>query len=66
MSFTVNNAGIRITNFDKTTSGALRMRFDEIKGAVVQDEILMGDAAFAPIKTALRKYLSPDSGKLIF
>ncbi len=65
MSFTVNNAGIRITNFDKTTSGALRVRFDEIKDAVVQDEILMGDTAFAPIKSALRKFLSPDNGKLI-
>jgi hypothetical protein len=65
MSFTVNNTGIRITNFDKTTSGALRVRFDEIKDAIVQDEILMGDTAFAPIKSAMRKFLSPDGGKLI-
>lgn len=65
MSFIVNGSGIRITNFDKTTSGALRTRFDEIKEGIVQDEILLGDAAFAPIKAALRKFLSPEAGKLI-
>lgn len=65
MSFIVNGAGIRITNFDKTTSGALRTRFDEIKDGIVQDEILMGDAAFAPIKATLRKFLSPDATKLM-
>ncbi|MCW5822339.1 MAG: hypothetical protein KIT34_06015 [Cyanobacteria bacterium TGS_CYA1] len=65
MSFIVKGTGIRITNFDKTTSGALRTRFDEIKEGIVQDEILMGDTAFAPIKAALRKFLNPDSNKLM-
>lgn len=65
MSFIVKGSGIRITNFDKTTSGALRTRFDEIKEGIVQDEILMGDAAFAPIKAALRKFLNPDANKLM-
>lgn len=65
MSFVVKGAGIRITNFDKTTSGALRTRFDEIKEGIVQDEILMGDTAFSPIKAALRRFLNPDSNKLL-
>lgn len=65
MSFMVNKEGIRITNFDKTTSGALRVRFDQIKDGIITEELISGDRAFAVIKSAFRRFLNPDSGHSI-
>ncbi len=65
MSFMVGKEGIRITNFDKTTSTAFRMRFDQIKDGIITEELISGDNAFALIKAAFRRFLNPESGKSI-